>query len=293
MEIMVTGKDNSTPDVVTLERTSVHLRNRPTASLRPHPLYIHVCGAISPVKVAALSRHPALLDESLVVTVNGTILDGHVRWQAARLAQRPVLSCLEHDVTEHEALVILLTRHHESSGLNAFCRISLALELEPYIKARVADNHGEASSNLTDNRSLDVRAEIARAAGVSTGNVTKVKQVIETAIPEVRDALRQGHVRIHRAWQWRTLSRTNQRKALWEHLNGKGIKKRIQHLIRMHTAPAASNREPDVAPGVLDGLATYRPTDLAVAVVDVPGRAVTLTRTCYEELLMQRPNGSR
>ena len=50
-----------------------------------------------------------------------------------------------------------------------------------------------------------MRKDIAEEAGVSTGNVTKVKQFLDTVIPEVRERLLRGEVSIHRAWQWRTL----------------------------------------------------------------------------------------
>ena len=62
-------------------------------------------------------------------------------------------------------------------------------------------------ANLTNVGRVDVRADIARVAGVSTGNVTKVKQLLDAVIPEVQDGLRHGEIRIHRAWQWRRLSR--------------------------------------------------------------------------------------
>jgi hypothetical protein len=43
---------------------------------------------------------------------------------------------------------------------------------------------------LTEVDRLDVRAEIARAAWVSVGNVSKVKHILENAVPDVVEALR-------------------------------------------------------------------------------------------------------
>jgi hypothetical protein len=40
----------------------------------------------------------------------------------------------------------------------------------------------------------------------------------------------------------------------------------------------------DLAPEILAGLAAFDPADFAVAIVDVPGRAVVVTRTFYEDL---------
>ena len=39
-----------------------------------------------------------------------------------------------------------------------------------------------------------MRAEFASTSGVGAGNVTKVKQLLQTAIPAVRDALRLGEI---------------------------------------------------------------------------------------------------
>ena len=44
---------------------------------------------------------------------------------------------------------------------------------------------------------------------------------------------------------------------------------------------------------VLSGLATCNSTDIIVAVADIPGRAVGVTRALYEELLEKRTDGPR
>jgi len=49
---------------------------------------------------------------------------------------------------------------------------------------------------------IDCRREIARAAGVSEGNVNKVRQILARGIPELFDALHAGELSIHRAWKW-------------------------------------------------------------------------------------------
>jgi hypothetical protein len=55
---------------------------------------------------------------------------------------------------------------------------------------------------LTEADKVDVRAEIAAAAGVSGGNISKVKSLLSDAIPDVLEALREGEVSIHRASTW-------------------------------------------------------------------------------------------
>lgn len=62
-----------------------------------------------------------------------------------------------------------------------------------------------------------------RAAAVSVGNVTKVKQLVGTAHPELLEALRGGEVSIHWAWKWSTESPDQQIEALRTYRNKKGL----------------------------------------------------------------------
>ena len=268
------------------------LVDRPTATLRPHPTYQALCGPIAAIRVRRVAQQPGPIRELLLTTSDGTILDGHARWRVALDRQQSSLPCLEYDVTDEEALWIVIQQHRASEGLNAFCRIVMALELEPCFKARSRRSRPETdartlSSNLTNAEHRDVRTAIASVAGVATGNVTKVKQLLDSVVPEVRERLVQGEVRIHRAWQWRTLSPKAQRDALWEHLHRGEIKTAIARLVRAHAAAGAAAPPPDVAATILDGLARFDASDISVAVIDVPGRAVVVTRACYEALQEQ------
>ncbi len=44
---------------------------------------------------------------------------------------------------------------------------------------------------------------------------------------------------------------------------------------------------------VLGGLAIYDAADITVAVAEVPGRAIVVTRACYDELLEKHTQGLR
>ena len=205
-----------------------------------------------------VAQQAGAIREPLLTTTDGTILDGHARWQVATERQQPSLPCIEYEVTEEEALQVVIQRHRRSEGLNDFCRIRLALRLESYFRERAYRRRRPGStnmdaSNLTKVNRVDVRADIARVAGVSTGNVTKVKRLLETVIPEIREQLCRRELSIHRAWQWRHLSAKQQREALWKH----------QH---------------------------RRDIQTAVVVADIPGNAIVVTRECYEDLLRRRAN---
>ena len=266
------------------------LRHRPTTTLRPHPTYQAWCGPIAAIRVRRVAQQRGPIREPLLTTTAGTILDGHARWQVARDRQQPTLPCLEYDVTNEEALQVLIQQHRASEGLNAFCRIVMALELEPFLRARSRRSRPEtsvttSSSNLTTAQRRDVRLAIASAAGAATGNVTKVKQLLEAAIPEVRERLVRGEVRIHRAWQWRTLSPKGQRDALWEYLHRGTLKATISRLVGAHAAGANAEVPPRHAPAtVLSRLAQMDANELTIAVLDVPGRAVVVTRACLDDL---------
>jgi hypothetical protein len=178
-------------------------------------------------------------------------------------------------------------------GLNAFCRILLALDLELWFReqARLNQSAGgriKGSSKLTDAERVDVRSEIAAAAGVSLGNVTKVKQVMTTASTELQDALRNGEVSIHRAWLWREMSSENQRRALMFHRGERGVRKTIRCLISKHTSKNPVSAETLGLAGLAGRLLQLQSPHLSsvvVAAVNVPGKAVFVT----EELLQLLP----
>ncbi len=268
---------------------------RPTATLRPHPTYQEVCGPITAARVSRVAQQAGAIRESLLTTTDGTILDRHARWQVATERQQPILPCIEYNVTAEEALQFVIQRHRTSEGLNDFCRIVLALRLEAYFREGTRRPQCGASSkrspsSLTNVGRRDVRANIAHAAGVSTGNVTKVKQLLDSVIPAIRERLLRGEVSIHRAWQWRHLSAKQQREVLWEHQHRKGIRQTIRHLITQHTRSQRVVPTVDQVRVALGGVATH---ETAVVVADIPGNAIVVTRECYEELVGRRTNGPK
>ena len=276
----------------------MHLVNRQVTSLRPLQRYLELRRPVLPRAEGSGTLRVHEIREPLLVTTNGTILDGHLRWQVALVQHRSSLPCLEYDLTDEEALEFVVERHRTSSHLNDFCRIVLALPLEGYFKLRQprmrgTDGGNARSSKLTNGDRTDVRADIARGAGVSAGNVTKVKQLRASVIREIQEHLRRGGVSIHKAWQWRTLSAKGQRDALWEHLHRSAIKKTIGRLLRAHTESGPTVRPVELADTVLHRLATCGSADIVVAVADIPGRAVVVTREYYEELLGTSTDGPR
>jgi hypothetical protein len=174
-----------------------------------------------------------------VITQDRTILDGYARFELARLQGRATLPCIEYELTESEALHWLLQKHRRSSGLNAFSRILLALDLEAGFKEKARANQqaggrNKGSSKLAEAERLDIRREIGAAAGVGVGNVSKVKRLTSTAHSELLQALRSGEISIHRASLWCKESPERQREELRLHQSERGIKKTIRRLVSRH-----------------------------------------------------------
>jgi hypothetical protein len=261
------------------------------SELRPHPSYARHDLAVHATQLSALaSRGDLAFQEPIVVTRSRTIIDGYARWRLAQQLHRTTLLCAEYDLTDAEALQCLIHRHSRSPGMNAFNRIVLALDLEQVLRERARSNQqagglNKGSSNLTEADKLDVRTEIAAIAGVSVGNVTKVRRLTQTSHPDVLRALREGEISIHRSWLWSKEPPKKQRDALWLFRSEKGIKKTIHILLRQ--------RQPKRSPVVLvlgnlvERLSRFEPARLRlipVAVIDAPGNSVLITEELFRAL---------
>jgi hypothetical protein len=230
--------------------------------------------------------------EPLVITKDRTILDGYARAELARLRGRATLPCIECELTESEALRWLLEKHRRSHGLNDFTRILLALELEPWFREEARSNQQaggrkKGSSKLTEAARLDVRSEIAAVAGVSVGNVSKVKQLKVMAHSDLLWALRNREISIHRAWLWSKESPEDQSKELRFYKSEQGTKKTIRSLVSRHRSKRLPV-EPELGNLIrqLSALDASKSGPVRVAVIRAPGRTIFLT----EEL--SHPNRS-
>ncbi len=191
----------------------------------------------------------------------------------------------------------MLEQHRRSERMNDSCRIVMALALEPYwsVTARERQRQGgkeTLSPNLTKAKPIDVRAELARAAGVGTGNVTKVKQLLATTTPEVHDALRRGDVSIHRAWLWRVLSPNRQNEELKKYRTGKNIQhaihNTIRHLLRNHEARQDNVLSIEQFAAKLARPARGMPANATLLMAELPGPAIVVSRDLYEHLLEKK-----
>ena len=261
------------------------------SELRQHASYVRLRITVPTSKLSALAEQGELaFREPLAITRERIVIDGYARWELARLKRRLVLPCVEYELTEEEAICWLLQKHRRSNGMNDFCRILLARELEPYLRAKALSNQQfggrmKGSSNLTEDAMVDVRKEIAAAAGVSVGNATKVKQLVDTGHPELLEALRGSEVSIHRAWKWSKESPDRQIEALRTYRAERGVNKSIRDLISRHkqkqtpTAPdlgSLARRLSELEPDESDSV--------TVSVIRASGKMIFLTEELIQSL---------
>jgi hypothetical protein len=262
------------------------------SELRPHTSYARLRLTVPASSLTPLAEQGDLaFREPLVITRQRIVIDGYARLELARLQGRLTLPCIEYELSEEEALRWLLQKHRRSNGMNDFFRILLALELEPSLKDKAVSNQRlggrmKGSSNLTEDATVDVRKEIAAAAGVAVGNVTKVKQLVGTGHSELLEALRGGEVSIHRAWKWSMESHDRQTKALRTYRNKQGVNKAIRDLISRHE-PRNLPTAPDLASMVrrLSELSSGECSSVSVSVIRGRGKMVFVT----EELMQSLP----
>ena len=258
---------------------------RLTSELRPHPGVVR--HGIQPAiqKTSTLvSRGESAFSDPLMVTSDGLILDGYARWMLARRQGREHLPCLTKDLSEEEALVVLLQAQQRFAFLNDFSRILLALDLEPHFRvtAKLNQQSGgrdKLSSDVTKARPVDVRQEIAKVARASTGNVNNVRVLLEKAAPEVVEALKAGEIRIGRAHSWLAKTRDGGRCELRHFRMKREMDAVSRRLLASH--PAANQK---AAPDASDLLVGFGPQEkqelLACLLSDLPESAV---RQAYDQ----------
>src|SRR5580698_2797307 len=95
------------------EQHDIHARLVPRRpdELRPHPSYSKHGLTVSASQLSALEAlDDQALEEPIVITRDGSIIDGYARVELARRRGRRTILCIEYDRTKEEALRDLLQR---------------------------------------------------------------------------------------------------------------------------------------------------------------------------------------
>ena len=228
------------------------------------------------------------ITEPILITTNGTILAGFGRWRLALFQGRQEIDCIEYPFSEDESLQFIISHHQPQRGWNAFVRIRLVLTLEPYFQQKALDNMRAGGkykglANLPEAQHIDVRKEIADAAGAGARNVSNVKKILQTAHPGLIEALRDGALTINGAVQFCKLPQAEQLEQFIRYMEERAINKVIRRSI---TRPKEEKTCPD-ATTVLDAL-QFREAQQPGSVVVRVGRLQRTVVLVGQDLLTGR-----
>lgn len=287
----------STPQV---SRSAGVLVERPVSELREHPTYTDLQLTVCPAQLAAIQDLGEFaFKDPLLITREGVIIDGYARKEVADRLGISTLSCVELDIDEDEALRLILSKHRRSSGWNDYSRIRMASRLKDVFRKRALANQ-EAGGRFKGRSKLteaNVRKEIATAAGVSVGNVTKVDQ-LRNADPELLKALASGEIRIHRAWLWRALAWPQQKEQLRLHRIQRCLKQKARALVSKHRpqGPANASRAPFTVADLgqlaqrlsaIHSGEAEASEPITIGLINVPGKTILLTKELYQAVSSQ------
>lgn len=192
------------------------LVRRSPEQLRPHPVLDEIGWTdIEEINDAARQKTQGV-QQPILITHQGIILSGVGSWPLAVFEGRQEITCVHYDIDDNEALQYILAIHRARKPWNSFMSIRLALKLEPYFQQKALENMRaggkyKGSTNLSKADRIEVRQEVANAAGCGVVNVDKVKAILQTGHPNIIKALQNGSLRIHRAWKWCRLPKSEQK----------------------------------------------------------------------------------
>lgn len=149
-----------------------------------------------------------------IVTWNGTIVDGHNRYEICTANDRPFTTIEREFSDENDVKAWMIRNQFGRRNLNPMIRAELALKLEPILRVKAqqrksesgGDRKSQAAKSVPSllaepiprkkNRENETRAAVSEAAGVSNGTIHKVKQILSGASPEVIQKVREGTMTI-------------------------------------------------------------------------------------------------
>jgi hypothetical protein len=189
---------------------------RSAAQLHLHAALVQLdlIDAVGELNEAARLKGQGVL-EPILITTTGTLLTGIGRWQLAILEGKQEIACIEYPLADAEVLQFILAHYRRRQGWNDIVRIRIALILETSLQQKALDNQRAGGkckglASLPEAHRMDVREQIAHAAGVGARNVAKVRTILQSAHPMLIEALRDGTLSINRAFTWCGLRRLQQ-----------------------------------------------------------------------------------
>ena len=136
--------------------------------------------------------------DALVVTEDGTILDGHNRYKYCMKHGIPFRTITKHFDSRDDAIAWIIMNQFGRRNISTGQRSALALRLEPILRAKAkARMLSGKKTDPTPNsaggiQQGEVRDQIAKLAGVGHTTIQEAKQIIEHGTPEQVERMKRG-----------------------------------------------------------------------------------------------------
>jgi N6-adenosine-specific RNA methylase IME4 len=138
-----------------------------------------------------------------IITWNGTIVDGHNRYELAQMYDLPYKTREMQFTTMENCKEWMILNQFGRRNLSNYQRSLLALELEEVLKERAKKTQG-MRTDLTSSKNLEevrTHKELEKLANVSHETIRKVKAIEAKAPEDVKVKLRTGEVSIDKAFK--------------------------------------------------------------------------------------------
>lgn len=152
-----------------------------------------------------------------IVTWNGTIIDGHNRYELCTKNGIHFRTEEKQFDTIDDVKQWMIINQFGRRNLSAYQRSLLALELETLYRRKAKEKQIEAGGAVrqkSDKAAIDTKKELATIANVSHDTIAKVKVIKEKAPEEVKKKLETGELTIHGAYT--EIKREEKKQILYE-----------------------------------------------------------------------------
>lgn len=141
-----------------------------------------------------------------IITWNGTIVDGHNRYELAQMYELPFKTREMQFTTMENCKEWMILNQFGRRNLSNYQRSVLALELEKVFRERAKEKEFERKTTFQKSEksnlpTINTVKEVSDIANVSHDTIAKVKAIEAKAPEEVKAKLRTGEVSINQAYQ--------------------------------------------------------------------------------------------
>lgn len=157
-----------------------------------------------------VSLEKSILEEGCreaIILWNNFIIDGHNRYSICSKHNLPFRTVEKQFETKNDVCIWMIQNQFARRNLTNFVRGELGLKLDVFFKKKAEENlkksaeltnikvgkitGSENSTNPSEEKiqSIDVREEVAKAAGVSSFTISQIKRIKQLAPVEIKDSL--------------------------------------------------------------------------------------------------------